>query len=77
MEHSFNVDLYVYDISQGMARQFAPMLIKRQLDGIWHSGIVVYNTEYFFGGGICSAPKGQTPFGVPTRIEHLGTTEIP
>jgi len=53
------------------------MILRRPLDGIWHSGIVVYNTEYFFGGGICSAPKGQTPFGVPTKIEHLGETEIP
>ena len=33
-----------------MARNLAPMIIKRPLDGIWHSGIVIYGVEYFFGG---------------------------
>jgi len=27
--------------------------IGKQLDGIWHTGIVAFGYEYYFGGGIC------------------------
>jgi hypothetical protein len=27
-------------------------MIGQQVDGIWHTGIVVYGKEYYFGGGI-------------------------
>ena len=43
-----------------------------QLDGVWHTGIVFNNTEYFFGSGIQSAPAGATPFGPPLKIVSLG-----
>ena len=36
------VVLHVYDLSRGMATQFSPMLLGKQLDGIWHTGVVVY-----------------------------------
>ena len=29
------VQLYVYDLTQGMARQLGPVLLGRPLDGIW------------------------------------------
>jgi len=45
------VQLYVYDMTRGMARVLSPQLIGMQLDGIWHTGVVVYGKEYFFGGG--------------------------
>jgi hypothetical protein len=41
------VTLFVYDLSQGMARTMAPMLIGRQVEGVWHSSICV------FGNFIC------------------------
>jgi hypothetical protein len=41
------------------------------------SGIVVYGKEYFFGGGIATAPPGGTHFGVPLEVIELGTTEVP
>ncbi|KAI0567331.1 PPPDE peptidase [Gracilaria domingensis] len=68
------VTLHVYDLSQGMARQLSPMLIGKQIDGIWHTGVEVYNREYYFGGGICSDPPNQTPYGTPHSVETLGTT---
>jgi hypothetical protein len=37
MEESYEVELYVYDISNGMAKQFAPM-VGIPLEGIWHTG---------------------------------------
>jgi PPPDE putative peptidase domain/PUL domain len=68
------VTLNVYDLSQGMARQMSPMLLGKQLDGIWHTGVVVFATEYYFGGGICSDPPARTPYGTPLRTVELGAT---
>ena len=31
----------------------------KRLDGLWHTAVVAYGTEYYFGGGIQSAPPGQ------------------
>ncbi|CAN8062355.1 unnamed protein product [Agarophyton chilense] len=57
-----------------MARQLSPMIMGKQIDGIWHTGIEVYNREYYFGGGICSDPPNQTPYGAPYSVEAMGTT---
>lgn len=32
---SYPIRLYVYDLSQGMAKQMSLMLTGKQLDGIW------------------------------------------
>lgn len=68
------VSLRIYDLSQGMARTMSPALLGKQIDGIWHTGIVVFSREYYFGGGICADPPGQTPYGTPHSIEQMGTT---
>ena len=46
------VRLAVYDLSQGMAKQFSMGFLGKQIDGIWHTGIIIWGKEYFFGGGI-------------------------
>jgi hypothetical protein len=38
----FAVTLNLYDLSQGMAKNMSRMIIGKQVDGIWHTGIVVY-----------------------------------
>ena len=43
-----------------------------QIDGIWHSSVVVGGTEIYFGFGISMALPGTTPFGQPTHIYDLG-----
>ncbi|MED6268387.1 hypothetical protein CHARACLAT_021919 [Characodon lateralis] len=61
---SFSVKLYIYDLSRGMARQLSPVMLGRQLDGIWHTGVVVHGKEFFFGGaGINHCP--------PVRITSI------
>eukprot|EP00026_Physarum_polycephalum_P006495 Phypoly_transcript_06539.p1 GENE.Phypoly_transcript_06539~~Phypoly_transcript_06539.p1 ORF type:complete len:512 (+),score=69.70 Phypoly_transcript_06539:146-1681(+) len=70
------VTLHVYDLSQGMARQFSPALLGRQINGIWHTGIVVYGKEYYYGGGILNDVPLRTPYGNPVETHNLGTTEI-
>ncbi|GET91980.1 glycosyl hydrolase-like protein [Leishmania tarentolae] len=75
--HHYTVSLYRYDLTQGMARNLAPMLIGRELEGVWHTSIVVYGKEYYFDGGvgIVGDPNpGHTRFGVPYRTELLGQT---
>ncbi|CCW60889.1 unnamed protein product [Phytomonas sp. EM1] len=54
------------------------LLIGRELEGIWHTSIVVFAHEFYFDGGvgiIREARPGHTRFGAPYRTEHLGDTE--
>lgn len=68
------VTLNVYDLTNGMARQLSPMLIGKQIDGIWHTSLVVFNHEYFFGGGICIEYPLSTMYGTPVQQIPMGTT---
>ncbi|XP_070267314.1 desumoylating isopeptidase 1 isoform X1 [Myotis yumanensis] len=55
----YPVKLYVYDLSKGLARRLSPIMLGKQLEGIWHTSIVVHKDEFFFGsGGISSCPPG-------------------
>ena len=61
----------------GMARQLSMGFLGRQIEGIWHTGIVVYGREYFFGGGIQNLPHSSfvAAYGIqPTRMIELGHT---
>ena len=76
----YRVELYIYDLSAGMARQLVPLLgmgMNLDIDGIWHTAIVVHNNEWFFGGGgIEHCSPGGTMMGRPLKIEHLGQTDL-
>ncbi|CAN8008054.1 unnamed protein product, partial [Ixodes pacificus] len=48
----------------------------KQIPGIWHTSIVAYGREYFFGSmGIESCGAGQTVLHDPDQILTLGHTE--
>ena len=79
----YRVELYIYDLSRGMARQLVPMLglgamgLNFDIEGIWHTAIVVHNNEWFFGGGgIEHCTPGGTMMGQPLKIEQLGETDL-
>ena len=74
---SQKVSINVYDVSGGMAKSMSQMILGREIDGVWHTGVIVFGKEYYFGGGICSDPIGQTPYGTPVKAEDIGETEIP
>ncbi|XP_039021595.1 desumoylating isopeptidase 1-like [Hibiscus syriacus] len=76
-EESHKVTLNVYDLSQGMARQLSMTLLGKVIEGIWHTGVVVYGNEYYFGGGIQHIPAGTAPYGKPIRVIDLGVTHLP
>jgi hypothetical protein len=71
------VQLYVYDLSGGMARAFSQMLLGRTVEAIYHTSIVVAGAEFYFGGGINVARAGHTPFGCPIQVLDLGHTQLP
>ena len=71
------VVVHAYDLSQGMARAMSMQLMGKQIDAIYHTAVVVYGKEYFYGGGIASALPGQTHFGAPLEVIELGATEVP
>ncbi|KAG8214729.1 putative thioredoxin family protein [Butyriboletus roseoflavus] len=70
------VKLYVYDLSNGMARQLSLQLTGRQLDGIWHTSVVVFGKEIFYGQGINITQPGRSHYGSPFRIVDMGETAI-
>ncbi|KAJ5746235.1 hypothetical protein N7520_011417 [Penicillium odoratum] len=72
-----DVELYVYDLSQGLARMYSAALTGTQMDAIYHTSIVVGGMEYYFGSGIQTALPGSTHHGQPMEKIHLGSTELP
>ncbi|KAF9019182.1 DUF862-domain-containing protein [Hymenopellis radicata] len=71
-----SVKLYVYDLSNGMAKALSRQLTGRQIDGIWHTSIVVYGKEVFYGQGIAITAPGRSHHGSPLQIVDLGETAI-
>ncbi|BEI80111.1 hypothetical protein CcaverHIS002_0106400 [Cutaneotrichosporon cavernicola] len=70
------VQLYVYDLSRGMARSMSLALTGKQLDGIWHTSVVVFGREIFYGRGIMEAAPGTTHHGTPVQVIECGDTHI-
>lgn len=68
------VRLYIYDISQGMAKAMSLPLLGKQIDAIYHTGLVAYGFEWFLGGGIQAARPGETLAGRPMQVVELGYT---
>lgn len=68
------VYLYMYDLSKGLATLLAPWILGPGLDCIWHSGLVVFDKEYFFAKDAVWDNPGKTDFGVPTKEVFLGYT---
>lgn len=75
----YKVQLAVYDLSQGMARQLGPTLLGMEIEAIYHTGLVVYGKEHFFGGGIVSVPHEEFLASYhmqPFQTLELGETEV-
>jgi len=69
-----DIELWMYDLSKGKAKWASPFLFGKQVDGIWHTSIVVFEKEYWCGGECFESMPGRTPFGEPTRKISIGTT---
>lgn len=77
MQVTMNVQLYVYDLSRGMARNISAAFLGVQIDAVYHTAIVMEGIEYLYDGGIKTARPGMTHLGQPMRVIELGKTELP
>ena len=71
---SSTVTVHVYDLSQGYAQQLSKAVVGKEFKAVYHTGVVVYGTEYFYGAGIDTGFPGATPYGVPIKKVDNGTT---
>lgn len=49
MEDNASVELYIYDLTSGMAAMMSQMLLGRHIEGVWHTAVVVFGREFFYG----------------------------
>ncbi|KDQ62274.1 hypothetical protein JAAARDRAFT_189616 [Jaapia argillacea MUCL 33604] len=70
------VQLYVYDLSNGLARRLSLQFTGKQIDGIWHTSVVVFGKEIFYGQGILTTLPGRSHHGRPLQVVDMGQTEI-
>ena len=71
------VQVYVYDLSQGLARVYSPMLLGILIDAIYHTSVVIRNKEYYLDQGIkVNSPPGHTKYGTPIEVLEIGTTGV-
>ena len=71
------VQLLVYDLSRGMAVSMSQQILGQQIEGIWHTGVLVFDIEYYFGGGIQAQHAGtfaRQHQMAPTRVLDIGVT---
>jgi len=77
----YKVSLWMYDISDGIAKRWSGLLLGQPQEGIWHTGVVIdwpdKSSEFWFGGSLFESPPGSSPFGEPLEKRDLGFTYKP
>ena len=69
------VQLAVYDLSHGMAKQYLSGLLGISVEAIYHTGVRVYGYEYFYSDGIQKMhPEEVIPF--KQLVTFIGREQI-
>lgn len=70
--------LHVYDLSMGMVSQISTSLIGKHVEAVYHTGVVAFGKEYFYGSGagIQSGTPATTSYGKPIQVLEMGETEM-
>ncbi|KAM0722340.1 hypothetical protein Q7P37_001781 [Cladosporium fusiforme] len=71
-----DIQLYVYDLSQGLARSMSKQFLGIQIDAVYHTSLVLNNVEYFFGAGVQTCYPGASHHGQPMETIPMGKTDI-
>jgi len=70
-----DIELAMYDISNGHIKWVPSALTSgHKFEGLWHTSILAFGKEFWYGGNIFQSVPFQTPFGEPTRTIKLGST---
>ena len=69
-----DVWLYQYDLTNGVGPKICKFMTGIEIEGVWHTSLVVYGNEYFFGGGVQKAFPETTPYGKPLKKSIFGKT---
>lgn len=72
-----DIELYVYDLSQGIASQLSFVLLGTYIEAVFHTSIVMQGIEYTYDGGIKTTKPSNTSLGKPKSIIALGRTDLP
>ncbi|KAF7875109.1 hypothetical protein EAF04_002281 [Stromatinia cepivora] len=72
-----NVQLYIYDLSKGLARNLSGAFLGVQIDAIYHTSVVFEGIEYTYDGGVKTVRPGETHLGKPLQVLELGKTDLP
>lgn len=72
-----DIHLLVYDLSNGLAKQFSLSMLGFQLDAIYHTSIEIDGVEYVYDSGINTIRPGTSHLGQPLERLHLGQTQLP
>lgn len=62
------VVLHLYDLSKGMAQSVG------NVEGIWHTGVVVFELEYFYNGRVVHDTPNASDFGKASKALDMGWT---
>ena len=75
------VELAIYDLTMGMAKQMAAplagLLDGKTVEMVPHTGVRVFGREIVYAGGVLSQPIATVEAGMgrkPNTVERLGTT---
>lgn len=71
-----DVELYVYDLSKGLARQLSRQFLGIHIEAVYHTSIVFGGIEYFYGAGVQTCYPGTTHHGAPEDVIPLGRTQL-
>lgn len=70
------VQLWIYNLGNEETIKLLNSMLGTEIEGIWHTSLVVFGKEYYFMGGIKKSMPGTTPFGAPSKKIDFGGTEM-
>jgi hypothetical protein len=69
------VSLISYDISNRATKNLSRILFGKKIEGIWHTSILAFGYEWWYGGDCFQSRPFATPFGpTPDKVEDIGET---
>ena len=65
---------FLYDLSEGMVKGLSEVILGKEVEGVWHTAVYVFEREYYYAGGINKSQPRKTKFGKPVKEINFGYT---